>query len=148
MKAAPLLLAMLAISVPALAASTAGVDPSLRAIVENAPALLIPAHTAALMKHELDQYALFVDVDASPDPLSTLRVDAHVPFFVYDAPETFDQTFLGRMDAALRAKRLRFVDGVVLVSRSASTALKAAELMREHGYGLVFAVTSPQYAGR
>ena len=52
------------------------------------------------------------------------------------------------MDAALREKGLRFADGVVLVSRSTLTALQAAELLREHGYGLVFAVTSPQYAGR
>ena len=148
MKATRMLIAMLALSMPAAAAPSAGTPQPLRVIAENAPALLIPTHTAMLMKHELDQYALFVDVDAAPDPLSTLRVDAHVPLLVYDAPETFDQTFLGRMDEALRAKRLRFTDGVVLVSRSPRTALQAAELMREHGYALVFAVTSAQYAGR
>ena len=148
MKAAHMILATLALSMPALAAPAAGTHQPLRDIVENAPALLIPAHTAALMKRELDHYALFVDVDAFPDPLSTLRVDVHVPLLVYDAPETFDQTFLGRMDEARRAKRLRFTDGVVLVSRSPRTALQAAELLREHGYGLLFAVTSPQYTGR
>jgi hypothetical protein len=147
-KAAPMLLATIALSLPAVPAPTVGASHPLRVIVENAPAIMIPAHTATLMKRELDQYALFVDVDAAPDTQSTLRVDAHVPLLVYDAPETFDQTFLGRMDEALRAKRLRFTDGVVLVSSSPRTALEAAELMREHGYGLVFAVTSRQYAGR
>jgi hypothetical protein len=138
-----MLLATIAVSMPALSAPTVGTSQPLRVIAENAPAIMIPAHTAVIMKHELDQYALFVDVDAAPDTHATLRVDAHVPLHVYDAPETFDQTFLGRMDEALRAKRLGFDDGVVVVSRSASTALEATQLLREHGYTFLFAVTAP-----
>ena len=143
MKAAPLLLATLALALPAVAASAAGADPPLRAIAENAPALLIPAHTATVMKRELDQYALFVDVDAWANAGSTLRIDAHVPLQRYDAPETYNDSFLGGVDQALARKGLSFTDGVVLVSRSPRTALEAAELMKEHGYTLLFAVTAP-----
>jgi len=143
MRTAPMLLTALFVATPADAAPTAHMPTPLRAVAESAPVIMISRHTAIRMKQELDRYALFVDVDAPANVDSTVRVDAHVPLHVYDAPETFDAGFIGRMDEALRAKRLRFDDGVVLVSGSARTALEAAELMREHGYTLVFAVTIP-----
>lgn len=137
------LLATLALPMGSHAAPTTSPVEAVHAIAASAPAIMIPSHTAARMKQELDQHALFVDVDATADTGSTLSVDAHVPLHVYDAPETFDASFLGRMDEARAAKRLRFTDGVVLVSRSARTALEAAELLKEHGYTLLFAVTAP-----
>ena len=143
MRTTPMLLAALFAATPAAAAPTAHVIAPLRAVAESAPAIMISRHTAVRMKQELYGYALFVDVDAPANAHSRVNVDAHVPLHVYDAPETFDAAFIGRMDEALKAKRLRFDDGVVVVSASARTALEAAELMREHGYTLVFAVTNP-----
>src|SRR6185295_16158563 len=113
--------ALFSIVTLALHSHAAPAGEPLRAVAENAPAIMIAAHTARLMKQDLDGYALFVDVDPAAGSGATLRVDAHVPLHVYDAPETFDQTFLGRMDEALRAKHLKFSDGVVLVSRSPRT---------------------------
>jgi hypothetical protein len=143
MKPSLMLFALVAFALRSHAASPTPQAEPLQAVAANAPAIMIAAHTAARMKQELDHHALFVDVDSTAGSGATLRVDAHVPLHVYDAPETYDDTFMGRIDAARAAKRLRFTDGVVVVSRSARTALEAAELMREHGYALVFAVTSP-----
>lgn len=136
------LFAIVALALRSHAAPATSPVEAVDAVAASAPAIMIPAHTAAMMKRELDRHALFVDVDPF-DTGSTLRIDAHVPLHVYDAPETFDASFLGRMDAARAAKRLRFTDGVVLVSRSTRTALQAAELLKEHGYTLLFAVTAP-----
>ena len=143
MRTAPMLLATLFAAIPADAAPTAQAYTPLRAVAESAPAIMISKHTANRMKQELDGYALFVDVDAPANAAPTVPTDAQIPLHVYNAPETFDEAFVARVDDALRAKRLRFDDGVVVVSSSARTALQAAELMREHGYTLVFAVTTP-----
>ena len=113
------------------------------AVAASAPAIMISAHTALRMKRELDTHALFLDVDAWANAGSTLRIDAHVPLQRYDAPETYHDSFLGGVDQALAAKGLAYTDGVVIVSRSPRTALEAAELMKEHGYTLLFAVTAP-----
>lgn len=137
------LFAIVALALRSHAAPATSPVEAVHAVAASAPAIMIPAHTAAMMKRELDRQALFVDVDPAADTGSTLRIDAHVPLHVYDAPETFDASFLGRMDEARSAKRLRFTDGVVLVSRSTRTALQAAELLKEHGYTLLFAVTAP-----
>ena len=146
MKTTHAIVTLLAFTLPATAAEPAGA--SLTRIAASAPAIMIPPHTAVLMKRELDGYALFVDVDSAPDRSDGLQVDALVPLLATDAPEQFNAAFLEEVDRALAAKRLRWTDGVVLVSRSAFTAMQAAELLREHGYGLVFAVTSPWPAGR
>ena len=143
MRITPMLLASFFLAAPAQAGPTEHPPAPLRAVAENAPAIMIAAHIATRMKRDLDNYALFIDVDAAANTASTVHVDAHVPLNVYDAPETYDAGFLGKLDEARRAKGLRFDDGVVVVSRSARTALEASELMREHGYTLVFAVTTP-----
>ena len=127
----------------AASAATEAPPRALRQVAENAPAIMIPAHTANLMKQELDRHVLFVEIDPFTDRASTLRLDAHVPYLTMLAPASFSEGFVGRMDQALMDKGLRWTDGVVLVSRSPFTAMQAAELLREHGYALLFVVTFP-----
>ena len=88
MKTTAAMLTTLALTVP-LASPAAE---SLQAVAAGAPAIMIPVHTALLMKQELDNHALFVDVDSAPDRLASLRVDALVPLHAADAPESFNGT--------------------------------------------------------
>jgi hypothetical protein len=142
MNTTPTMLTMLTLLLPAPAALA---DPPLAtlAVAAAAPAIMIPAHTAVLMKRELDNQALFLHVDSAPERHPDVSVDAYVPLHSTDQPELFNAAFLEAVDEARARKRLGWNDAVVILSYSAFTAMQAADLLREHGYTLRFAVTSP-----
>ncbi len=131
------------------APEAAGVDTSLPA------ALPITARQAWALKREMGSRVLLVDIRSRPEVLLTgmaLGVEAHVPFMQPEpgwpldatngqARMTFDYQYLRHMDDRLAAAGLRHGDPVVLLCRSGERSRLAAELMREHGYLQVFAVT-------
>ncbi len=107
-------------------------------------AIAVTAAQAWQIKKDLGWRALLVDIRARGENERTGRpsgADATVPFTETGPAPEVGRAFLATLDARLAAAGLGFGDPVILLCHNGDCSRLAAELMREHGYLQLFAVT-------
>jgi rhodanese-related sulfurtransferase len=118
-------------------------------------AIPVTARQAWQVKRDLGSRVLLVDIRSRPEIAYTgmpIGADANVTFMRPAAglpviaasgrlAMELNPRFLEQMDGALAAAGLRHGDAVIVLDRSGNGSRLAAELLHEHGYLQVFAIT-------